>query len=299
MQVVKDKFTLLKDVPNVLNLSASVIKTNSVEGGPKTLAATLKLIERRINHFTKDKVFEAITDPAKLKKFHVVSFTEYNLPASYNKKTRGKIINLRAFGTDDMSRVDPRNIYASTVYAMLFEDLVTKKVKVRENQAANFINYFLAVFVRLFGKEYGLVGTYATEIPKLKFLLSCYILSSFFGMKSKKDIYKKSSTIATFNPVDMIDDLNKYDFSNILSFIKSLSDLRVMPGINQHIFTAKLLRHLTINFIPAIEDLSRCVSILTVSTLTGSTIVPTFIHTYNSTAFNNIVEIARIDFRRR
>jgi len=74
MQVVKDKFTLLKDVPNVLNLSASVIKTNSVEGGPKTLAATLKLIERRINHFTKDKVFEAITEP--------VSYTHLTLPTS-------------------------------------------------------------------------------------------------------------------------------------------------------------------------------------------------------------------------
>ena len=84
MQVVKDKFLLLKDVPNVLNLSASVIKTNSVEDGPKTLAATLNLIERRINHFTKDKVYASITDPAKLRKFHVVSFTEYNLPASYN-----------------------------------------------------------------------------------------------------------------------------------------------------------------------------------------------------------------------
>ena len=299
MQVVKDKFTLLKDVPNVLNLSASVIKTNSVEGGSKTLAATLKLIERRINHFTKDGVYEAITDPAKLKKFHVVSFTEYNLPASYNKKTRGKIINLRAFGTDDMSRVDPRNVYATTVYSMVLEDLVTKKVKVKESQAGSFVDYFLAVFVRLFGKEYGLVGTYAEKIPELKFLLSCYILGSFFGMKSKKEIYKKLSTIATFNPVDMISDLDNYDFSNILSFIKSLSDFRVMPGINQHIFTAKLLRHLTINFIPAIEDLSRCVSILTVSTLTGSTIVPTFIHTYNSTAFNNIVEIARIAFRRR
>ena len=297
--VIKDKFSLLKDVPNVLDLSASVIKANSIEDSSRTLASTLNLIERRINHFTKERVYKIISDPAKLRRLHVVSFTEYNLPASYNRKTKGDVINLRAFGTDDMSRVDPRNIYASTVYAILFGDLVTRAVKVRDSHAANFVNYFLALFVRLFGKEYGLVGAYATEIPKLKFLLSCYVLSSFFGFESGKDVYKKSATIATFNPEDIVSDLDKYNFSNILSFIKSLSDLRVMPGLNQHTFTAKLLRHLTINFIPAIEDLSRCISVLTVSTLTGSTIVPTFIHTYNSTAFNNIVEIARIAFRRR
>ena len=296
--VVKEKFSLLRDVPNVLDISASTVKANSIEDGPRTLAATLKLIERRINHFTKDGIFSIISDPAQLRKIHVVSFTEYNLPASYNKKTKGKIINLRAFGTDDMSRVDPRNIYASTVYAVLFSDLVTGKVKIRDAYIANFVNYFLAVFVRLFGKEYGLVGAYATEIPKLKFLLTCYIMSSFFGA-NKKDLYRRSSIVATFDPRNMTDDLDRYDFSNIVSFIKSLSDFKVMPGINQHTFMAKLLKHLTINFIPAVEDLSRCISILTVSTLTGSTIVPTFIHTYNSEAFSSIVEIAKIAFRGR
>ena len=49
--VVKEKFSLLRDVPNVLDISASTVKANSIEDGPRTLAATLKLIERRINHF--------------------------------------------------------------------------------------------------------------------------------------------------------------------------------------------------------------------------------------------------------
>jgi len=295
--VIKDAFSLLKDVPNILNLPGTVIRSNAIPDGQKTLAATLKLIERRIDHFTKERIYHIISS-SDLKKIDVVSLENYNLPVSYNAKTGSVIINLRAFGVDDISRIDPRNVYACVVYGVTFSDLVKGRAKVKSSQAANFINYFLALMIRLFGKEYGLIGVYSTEIPKLKFLLSCYVLSSFFG-EENKGLYRKASILSTYNYRDIEENLSSYDFSKISYLISSLSDLKVMPGINQHLFTARILRHLTINFIPALEDVSRCISILATSTLTGSSIVPTFIHSYNTEAFNNIVEIARIDFRKR
>ena len=296
---VQDKFSLLKNVNNVLRLSSSAISKAEISNVPRKLNATLQINERRISHYTKDYIYGIVSDPKKRDIFKIVTMSDYLLPVSYNVSSRGIIINLKAepFKTDDISQVDPRNLYACLVYGLCFSNLVTGKTKLPDSYAYVIINYLLSVFIRLFGKEYGLVGVYATEIPKLKFLLSCYIYTSFFGLSNSNEIYKKSSTIAGFDYRQEKDQLDKFDFSKIESFVDALSKMRVMPGISRYSFTAKFLRHLGINFLPAIEDLSRFVSTLVVSTVSGSTIVPKFIYTYNETEFVRIIDISKRIFR--
>jgi len=295
--IVKSKFDLLKGIPNVTQYSSGSLKANEIDSGPKKIAVTLQMSERRIKHFTKSYIYEYISDIQDRKSVKLVTLSDYLLPVSYNKPNGNILINLKAFNTDDISQVDPKNIYACLVYGISLESLVTSRVKIPDTYSSVIINYLLSVFMRLFGKDYGLVGVYATEIPKLKFLLSCYILASFFGLSNSNEIYRKSSTISGFDYRPEREKIDKFDFSKIDGYIKALSELKVMPGITRYNFTAKFLRHLGLNFLPAIEDFSRFISILTASTVSGSTVIPKFIYTYNETEFNRVIEIAKRIFR--
>jgi len=298
--IIKKQFVLLKDVPNVLSLSSSGIKKSSIISGPQKVFTMLDLIKGSVQHYTKNKVYDFISDPRKRKSLNVVSLRGYNLTTSYNKPTSGVILNLSPFGAKDISPTNPgsKNLYASLVYGICFRNLVTGKTKVNEKFSKPIIDYLSSLFLRLFGKDYGLLGSYMPEISKLRFLTGCYILSSFFG-KTGISLYKMSSSMSAFNYKEYIEKLNKYDFSDIGYFIQSLSDLKVMPGINKHVFTAKILKSYTFEFLPALEDLSRFVSILATSEITGSTIVPTYLYRVNQKAFESIIALSKVIFKGR
>ena len=295
--VIKEKFVLLKDVPNVLKLSNSVINAHSKEEDILNLVRVLRLVEHRIRHFTSKRVYEIASNISTTKKLiHVINFPQYTLPVSYNSPTKKIVININPFGVDEISKLDPKVIYASVVYGICFSDLVTGKTRVKDLYFPPITQFLTTVFVRIFGKEYGLLGAYATELPKLKFLLGCYILDSFFGVK-KDAAYKKASVVSSYPYKADIDQLNKYDFSDIGDFITSLSEMKVMPGLSKYNFTAKFLRFLTINFLPALEDCSRFISSMLVANIPGSPIIPSFIYTYNVTEYNKILTITKTIFR--
>lgn len=290
--VIKDKFSLLKDLPNVLNLSKSVINTYKIEGGPRKIFVIIELMKNRINHFTKDSILDLVSDIKEREKIDIVNIQNYLLPVTYNKNDGGMIINLISMGSDDISRHDPKNVYASLVYAYTFSKLISKKVQINDKYFSTISNFLLSIFIRLFGKDYGLLGIYSVEIPKLKFLTNYYILNSFFGIVGKNAL-RLASTASSFNYKDIEDDLNKFDFSDITGFINSLSHFKVMPGINKYVFSSKVLRLFGHGFLPALEDLSRFISIITTSSLSGSNVVPTFISKYNEVEYSKIIELSK------
>lgn len=296
---VKQTFSLLKGTQNTLSLASSTIQGLSVKNGPSKIFQMLSLVERRIRHFSKDRVFSLISSPDVGKELHVIVSPKYILPVSYNEPTKGIVINLSPFGTDDIYSTAPgdRNLYACLVYGICFRDLVTKKVKVSERYSSVISNFLVSLLMRLFGKDFGLLGRFAEGIPKLKFLVNCYVLSAFFGLSGRK-LFKRASVAAAFDYKQIDTDL-KYDFSNIDNFIKALSEFRVMPGINRHLFAAKIYRLLTLNFLPALEDLSRFIATLTASNVPGSSVVPTSVFRYDEESYNNVLEIAKVIFKRR
>lgn len=295
---IKDKFNLLKDVYNVLDYPYSKLSTYIIPKGSTKIYSTLKLIEDRINHFTKSKVFSTLeTIKTNPKIISLTKIENYILPVTYNIKSDTIVINLQPFGTDDISRVDSRNIYACVVYGICFRDLITKKVSIPDNTFSVIASFITTLLMRLFGKEFGLLGVYATQIPTLKFLTNCYVLASMFGEKSKVNLYKKSSTGSGVDFHPYLDKLGQYDFSNINDYIKSLSDFKVMPGITRHTFAARIFKTLSINFLPGIEDASRFISLITTSDLPGNSISPSFISKYNRTEFDKILSISKKVFK--
>ena len=295
--IIKEKFTLLKGVPNVLSISSTLIKKHSVPNGVRNLVYAIQPLLDKTKHFTKDKIAEIILSPEHRKRIAIVNLPDYILHVSYNVPTRQMILNLTPFGVDDISRINSINCYAYLVYAISFRELVTEKLKVNESYASTIINYYLSLFVRLFGKQYGLLGMYENEVVKLKFLTSCYVLSSFFGITGN-EVFRRSSIIAPVDYKEILSELSKYNFSLVEDFIKSLSGLKVLTGINSWTFTDRIIKILGADFLPAIEDVSRFISTISTSSITGSSLVRTFLQTaYNREEYNKLLEISKLLFR--
>jgi hypothetical protein len=298
--IVKEKFDLLKGVDNILNIPSTRIKSLEIEKGPRKLFVVLELIKKRISHYTKDEIFKLITGIEARKKIHVVVYPTYSLSVSYNKPTSGQVINLSSFGVDDIlsTKPGPQNLYAILVYSIIFSDLVSGKYKISNKYSTPITNYFVSILLRLFGKEYGLLGSFSSEIPKLKFLTNTYVLGSFFGITGEPG-YKRAAAASAFDYRSIKDKLKKYDFKNINDFILSLSELGVMPNLNRHNFTARVLRQFGFSFLPALEDLSRFIATMATSEIKGSNVISTYLHKYNDRDFNKILEISKALFKRK
>lgn len=291
--IIKDEFELLKGTKNTISTSSDrVDKLIENDNSYQRLRAILKLNENRIKHEFKSQIFSKLKDDKFASKFKIVEIDRYQLPITFNQNDKSIIMNIKYFDAKEISQLDPRTLYSCILYGTIFSKLVSKGDRVSPNYAAIFINYLLAMFIRLFGKQYGLLGSYSTEIPKLKFLISVYVLESFFGLKGSEN-YRRASSISQFSYKEIEDKLDKYDFSDISDFISALSDMKVLIGINKYRFTEKILKFLTINFIPALEDCSRFVASISASSVSGNKLVPSFIYRYNEDEHAKIVSLSR------
>lgn len=298
--IVKENFDLLKGVANIMKLPASKIRDVEIEKGPRKIFVVLELMKSRMSHYTKDALFKLISYERARSKVSVVNLPTYSLPVSYNVPTKSQIINLSPFGIDDImsTKPGPQNLYALMVYSMVFTDLVEGNFKVSDKYSSPIAGYFTSILLRLFGKEYGLLGSFSSEISKLKFLTNTYILASFFGMTGPA-AFKRASAAAAFNHKPIEDRLKRYDFKNINDFILSLSEMGVMPNLNRHQFTAKVLRQFGFNFLPALEDGSRFIASIATSDIKGSNVISTHLHKFNERDYNRILEISKSLFKRR
>ena len=294
--VTKEKFELLKDIPNILDLSSSSIRQYIVEDGVETLHSILYLLEKKVKHFTKDKVYSVLKSKNQVEVLYLPS---YPLPVTYNNPTDQIIINLSSFNTREISTMNPtpRDLYGCLVYGICFRELI-KTTTISEKLAGHITAYLLSVFIRLFGKEYGLIGIYSTQIPKLKFVISCYIYGAFFNITGDQ-AYKSSSVGVAYNYRDDYELLKKFDFTNVNDFIKALDQLKVLPGLSKYNFVSKILRLISIHFIPAIEDCSRFISVLLTSSIPGITpsLSPAFYYRYNENEFDIIMQMANRIFK--
>lgn len=291
-----DKFVLLKDVPNILDISESTISENSNPEDDRNLVRVINLIQSRVTHFTSNRIYNLIKSENTLSLLHVVTLPDYILPISYNTRTKKIILNIKALGVNEISRLEPRTIYGALAYGICFMDLVTGKLKIKDSYFSPISQFLTTMFVRLFGKEFGLLGAYSTELPKLKFLITCYVLGAFFDITGKS-AYSKAMSVSAFNYKPYKKELNNYNFISINDFIDSLSSFSIMPGLNKHMFTAKFYRHLTINFLPALEDCSRFISTMLVVNISGSGIVPSFLYSYNITEYEKILTMIKPSFK--
>jgi len=296
--VIKDNFELLNKTPNLLNVPNSSLLTYELEeNSPRHVFTFLTLKQKYIKHFSKDKIFKFIGDVNERETLKVVTFEKYPLTVTLNKPTKNIVINLKPFDVDDIASLNPTDLFATLVYGYGFSKLITGKVKIGDMYAKPIIDFLTSMFVRVFGKEYGLTEIYSSGIPKLKFLLSCYIFASFFGQPNDASLLRKASSAAPYNYQPEAAEILKYDYTSITQFLKALSDLRVMPGVKPYSFTTKIYRFFGINMLAALEDPSRFLMAIVCASIGGSKIVPTFISKYNERAFSQLIDLTKKVYR--
>ena len=296
--VIKKNFRLVSNVPNVIELSPATIQNYTYEeNSPRHIFVFLELKKKSIPHFTNNTIFNLISNIKQRQSIQVVDLEQYPLHVSYNTPTKGMIINLKPFGVKEISSLSPNDLYACLVYSYTFSKLVTKKFKISESYSKYIIDFLLSMYVQLFGRKYGLLATYSSGIPKLKFLVACYVYSAFFGYTNGPNLFKTASRAAPYLYNNEIELLRKYDFSKIEDFVQVLSDTKVMPGINLTRFTATIHTFMKVEMLAALEDVSRFFSVILTSNVPGTRVVPTFISKYNERAYYSIIDIMRRLFK--
>jgi hypothetical protein len=296
--IIKDNFRLVSNVPNVISMSPAIINNYSYEeNSPRHIFAFLELKRKSVPHFSNNTIFNLIADKKKREYIEVVDLEQYPLTCSYNKATKGMMINLKPFGAKEISSLSPNDLYGSLVYSYSFSELVTKKFKLRETYAKHVIDFLLSLFVQLFGRKYGLLATYSSGISKLKFLIACYVYAAFFGYPNSMDLFKTAARAAPFLYNNEIELFKKYDYRKIEDFIQVLSDSKVMPGINLIRFTATIHSFMKVEMLAALEDCSRFFCAILTSNIPGCRVVPSYISKYNERAYYSIVDIMRGIFK--
>lgn len=292
--IVKEKFVLIKDGLNLLNLKKSDILKYQVKNGKEIARNTIMMMEHGIRHMSKPSVFSLFK---KKDSFDVLYLPNYPFYYSYNKPTNQLIINLFPFGVEAITptRPNPMNIYGCLAASLCLANLVNGKVNIKTHYMEPIISFFSSMLIQMLGRHYGITEKYSNEIPKLKFLIAMYIYVAFAGV-DKESAKKLSRTISAFNYDEYEEQLNDFTFEDVGSFIQSLSKLGAMPGITNFYFLDVTYKYLgsNINAIPMFEDFSRCISVILASNIEGSTIQPTFLKKYNNEEFFRIITIAKL-----
>jgi len=299
MIIVKKQFSFLKNIDNIISVSKNDIDRESDELNLRNLIRSVMMIQGSTNHFTSDVIYSLISSfETAQKNIHIINSDKYPLALTYNEPTGSIVLNMTFYNTDTITKMSSKEIYSALAYGECFRRLVTRKYDMKLNHAEPIINFLTTVFIRIFGKQYGLLGSFQSELSKVKFLLSTYIYQSFFGLEGK-DLYKAAAAISSFDYREIEEQLSKYDFYNIDNLVKSLSDFGAMKGLTKYDFAAKMLRFLGLHFICALEDASRFMALVTASNISGTSLVPSFFYNYNVTEYRKILEISKDIFKRK
>jgi len=288
---IKETFTLIKGVPNILNLSKSQLEALTLEGNStKHVYATLELKKNVIRHFAFDKILEYVRNLKTTNDLNIVVDTNYPFVTSYSRKAHSKIINIAPFNAKDLARVAYMNIYASVLYAYTFDSLINKRLRIPENMVQVISNYWFSLFVQVFGRDYGMTGTYSNKLPGLKFMITLYLMISFFDRKQSKATYNLAKQYSGFSYEDKEEILNQLDLFNVRDFIRGLSLMEIMPGFNIIKFTTKVHRIFDVQMLPGFEDLSRFMSLIMTSSVSQQTIAKPFIKKYRPKAYVHMLD---------
>lgn len=285
--MVKKTLLLLNDLPNLFDLPQATISQYTVDPSDKEifLSSVKIFLNKSKDHFTNKYVlFHAREN---FDYFDIVKISKYPLPAVYNTSTKRGIINISALQKKSISNIDMRDLYATTVYAHVCS-LLSAGVSIPVKFADIFCDYMSFVFLKIFSKSYGIAGSYLYLVPKTRFLVSLYVMRSFFDVDMKIAI-PRCANIAKYDLKSLDIDLSKYDFTNIKDFIMCMSDSQVTPGLNIYKFTDKMIRNIGVMNLPFFEDISRFSSIMMAASVNGNSYFSPAFQMYNNDLYYQVI----------
>jgi hypothetical protein len=142
-----------------------------------------------------------------------------------------------------------------------------------------------SIFMKMFGKSSGLIGSYSTLIPNLRFLISLYINVAFFGEIQEEKLISRLATSLYMDPKGL--DLN-FDFTSVKEFLLAINKNKIIP-ISENTFSSKVVNQMGLASLPMFEDLSRFYATILGATVPGNSVFSGYLAKVNSGLFGKLV----------
>lgn len=283
--IIKDKFELIYDrsgdMPNIVNLRTSYLKSFSISKSDNNYINNVALT------YAKNKVDNSIFKI--LEKYSnqckIVDFPQYILPGFLNKEGLPyiNISVLSSYGT--ITEYSPVDIYTLYLYAISLKIFMEKK-PFNVDIVEHISSFYFAVFMKIFGKKSGLLGSYKNYIPKLRYLIWLYVANSLFGIDLTENYKRKTALICGLSDIDSVK--QNYNFSSIREFLKSVNENRIIP-VSENIFSSRMISLGGTNSLPLFEDVSRLFSTFICANITGNTIFSSYWSKVRTDLFQKLV----------
>jgi hypothetical protein len=280
---IKDKFELMSTrgsgVYNILPFNEKTLKSFSLSKEEKMYVNNLvkMYIRSRPNTVGSTHVLNNLDSCT------AVKLEDYPLPVFIDKKGN-PYINTNILSQDSVSDYTPSDIYVLYLNALMLSNFLVNK-RIPDGMYQDVSNYLYSVFMKMFGKKSGLLGSYKDLIPKLRFLVSLYTKCGLFGEPDTDDTRKKiaSALYTSFDDLKM-----DYDFTSITGFINSLKENQIIP-LSTVKFSQQVVQIGGVQSLPMFEDISRMFSTLPCSLVSGNTLYRSFWTKMPGTAYKKIV----------
>ena len=174
---VKEHFNLSyqseRNVFNIFPYSDSTLSAFKIDQSETDYLITISKAYERTK---RSDITEIIKD--RFDKVTFVKIDDYPLPA-FILKTGEPIINLSVLDVKQLTDYSAPDILSLIIYSQSLSVFSTSKLlKVSLEDLISV--FYLSVFMKLFGKKSGLIGSYKNLIPKLMYIISIYVHEGIF-----------------------------------------------------------------------------------------------------------------------
>lgn len=281
--VVKDKFELIYSktgsIENIPNISRETLNKIKISDDNK------KYLDILVSGFGNAKGKDDIV-LKNLNKCAVVVAPSYPLPG-FVTKSGIACVNTSVLTSTFVSDYSAADIYAMYFYTISLKSYIDK-TPFRDDIRELVTDYIFATFMKLFGKKYGLIGSYQYLIPNLQGVLALYINAAFMGNNNSPNVIKNISNKYYTNLEEL--DLN-FDLTKFSGLMKCLKKNNIIP-ITENVFATTILNVAGVSSIPLFEDLSRFFATICGSSISGNTVFSSYIKKVNPRSFEKLLYFA-------
>jgi len=281
--LIKNKFELIYrtdgNVLNVVPLSRGTLKAYEVD---KNDFRHLQILAETFGRLKGHPANRIVTDGSR--NLIVVNMPSYPLPA-FTTKNGLAVVNLSVLSAKLLTDYSASDIYSLFLYALSLNNFVKRK-PFKPGTESNVSGMIFSVFMKLFGKKSGLIGSYKYLIPKLQFLIYLYVSVSMMGISDNENTRKRIASTVFIDKNELKLD---YNFESTKDFLKSINDNEIIP-ISQIKFSTSIISIGGVSSLPMFEDISRFFAAILASTVPNSQF-SYFWAKVNQNLFNVLVEI--------
>ena len=283
--IVKNEFELIYKstgkVYNIVPLSKSTLSAYEISNDDfNHLVSLVKTFNRIKPNIASSVVESQIND------IMVVNLHDYPLPGFISREGIG-VVNISVLPSVYVTDFSTTEVFALFLYTVALKGFINKR-NFKVGMEIPVIEMLFSTFMKFFGKESGLIGSFRGLIPKLRFLINLYVYVSMAGYPLTETLKKKIGAKLYINPSEL--KLDGYDFSSIKDFLQCINDNEII-SISENKFSSKMISRVGMSSLPLFEDFSRFYATIIASNVPGNSQFSFVWRKINVNLYQKIIDI--------